>query len=128
MIDYSAIYTVLVEECGASEAERTSFVRYVEEHESVEWRFSGNLGFGGKFHRSALINTARVSCYSEDRTPARAEIIKRANERLDTIVSTFILSPGAFDAFTAMLDEPAKDLPKLRELLSRPSIFEGDES
>jgi len=49
----STIYDILIRCCGASEYEqdRTMFVQYVlgwDPSRTLEWRFQGSLGFGGK--------------------------------------------------------------------------------
>lgn len=79
----NAIYDVLVECCGASETERDSFVHQQATEDIREWRFCGNLGFGGKFWR----NNGRfyVSCYREDETPERLAMIAAADKRLAEI-------------------------------------------
>ena len=80
------LYDILVEECGALETERENFVYHQtnDPEELVrEWRFCGNLGFGGKFWR----NDGRlyVNCYNEDMTPERQKMIDRANQRLSEL-------------------------------------------
>ena len=43
------LYDILVAEGGARVKQREEFVRYMTNGEGRhEWRFSGNLGFGGK--------------------------------------------------------------------------------
>lgn len=48
-----------------------------------EWRFQGQLGFGGKLH----LNGARlyVGCYPGDRTPGLDREIDRVNEALAAV-------------------------------------------
>jgi hypothetical protein len=75
------IFTVLVEECAARESERDAFFHHWPECE--EYRFIGSLGFGGKIYCSG--GKVWVSCYPEDETPERNEIIKRANVRIAAI-------------------------------------------
>lgn len=48
-----------------------------------EFRFMGDLGFGGKLYRSR--SGLRVSCYREDETPERAAIISTTNLALRAI-------------------------------------------
>ena len=74
------VYDVLVEICGAHIGARSHFVSQQAYEPICEWRFSGHLGFGGKFWR----NDGRmyVNCYREDETPERQAMIERANERL----------------------------------------------
>ena len=76
------VYDILVKECGASEAERFSFVtEFTSEVPTNEWRFCGNLGFGGKFWIRGY-----VTCYQEDKTPERLAMIEKANEQLKVIL------------------------------------------
>lgn len=81
MNDYeaNAVYDVLVEECGAPESMRDHFI-YQTNGVVREWRFSGNLGFGGKFWRSS--GRWYVNNYNEDRTPERDAMIEAADKRL----------------------------------------------
>lgn len=76
------IWTILVEEVGAREDDRRSFVQH-QGAACTEWRFQGELGFGGKFYPSR----ARwyVGCYPEDRTATREALIERANRRLESL-------------------------------------------
>ena len=78
----NAIYDILVEECGAPEEayDREYFVRHQTTDEISEWRFQGNLGFGGKFWNCN--NRLYVNCYREDETPLRQIMIDVANKRL----------------------------------------------
>jgi hypothetical protein len=75
------IYDVLVEECGASNADRDYFVQWHAAADGDEFRFQGTLGFGGKF----WANRWSVNCYREDETPARLATMGRANARLAEI-------------------------------------------
>jgi hypothetical protein len=78
---WNKVYDILVEECGAHESERSSFLFHQGEKDyPSEWRFCGKLGFGGKFWRNS--GRLYVNCYNEDETLERLEAIKRANERL----------------------------------------------
>jgi hypothetical protein len=81
----NAIYDILVRECGAAEGRewsypgRAHFVHeFTRERPTDEYRFQGALGFGGKFYPQDM----RVSCYREDETPKRAEMVRKANEAL----------------------------------------------
>jgi Protein of unknown function DUF104 len=38
----------------------------------------------------------------------------------------FILPPDRWEAFFQLLDRPTRDIPALRELLTQPSIFDGN--
>jgi len=77
------IYDILVKECGASETEREHFVYSQTSEEIREWRFCGELGFGGKFWRND--DRLYVNCYNEDLTPKRSKMIEQANKLLETI-------------------------------------------
>lgn len=82
------IYDVLLAECGPfpGYADRHTFVWSIcdrSDEATQEYRFQGNLGFGGKFW--ATNSQFYVTCYAEDRTPERNEIIERVNKRLSTI-------------------------------------------
>jgi uncharacterized protein (DUF1778 family) len=51
--------------------------------------------------------------------------LARAEEMLPP--TRIVLNAEQWDAFVAMLDAPPRDLPKLRELMQQPSVFEQDE-
>lgn len=72
------VWTVLVEECGANENDRENFVFLTNIQDIAEYRFIGNLGFGGKFWSGKFI----VSCYPEDSNEMREAAIQKANARL----------------------------------------------
>lgn len=77
------IYNLLVSIGGAWESDRDSFIYH---HCDVkdgcdEWRFSGKLGYGGKYRSQ----TNRVDCYLEDETPERKKITNELNEALSKI-------------------------------------------
>lgn len=80
---FHKIYDLLVSIGGASESDRFSFVYNHTEakYPCSEWRFCGQLGFGGKYRSDR--NT--VDCYSEDETPERLAIIGKLNEALKSI-------------------------------------------
>jgi len=77
--DAAHVAQIVVEECGATP---DAFLGFNQHWPCMEWRFVGALGFGGKVH--ATHGRVYVSCYPEDRTPAREAMIERANERLAT--------------------------------------------
>lgn len=82
-------YDILVNECGAKEDDRGSFVHhYTTNPRATEWRFQGDLGFGGKFRLND--GRAYVSCYLEDHTLERNQAICRANEILDAVVTPYL--------------------------------------
>lgn len=78
----AAIYELLVEFAGApSHAdERSSFIRHATADRSVEWRFQGVLGFGGKLYFDGW-DLPRVGCYREDETPSRRAVVDDLNAR-----------------------------------------------
>ena len=54
-------------------------------------------------------------------------VLSKSLEAADEVIADqriIALSASDFDWFVDKLEEPAKDLPKLRALLSKPSIFE----
>jgi hypothetical protein len=99
------IYDILVEECGAPDewrevkagpnkgekynSHRGSFVQEFSENDNPtrEWRFYGDLGFGGKFWWNGKFY---VNCYSEDSTPVIDKMIDKANERLLVLFEKYV--------------------------------------
>lgn len=81
--DWNAVFTVLVEECGASESMREHFVYDHEQRRISEWRFGGSLGYGGKFWDNG--GRYYVSCYPEDEKRVSMECIEKANRRLEAL-------------------------------------------
>jgi hypothetical protein len=78
------IYDVLVTTCGAREDAREYFTRwFTDSRNSREFRFIGNLGFGGKFWNNN--NSFYVNCYPEDETEDLKAIIYNANAELAVI-------------------------------------------
>lgn len=75
-----SICRILKEECGATDFMLEGFWRAEGDHVCTEYRFQGYLGFGGKFWSAN--GRWYVTCYSEDETPERQEMIRKANERL----------------------------------------------
>lgn len=80
----AAVYAILKEECGApgglmEDGFVYEFTKVDDEYgPTSEWRFQGNLGFGGKFRYPRM----RVDCYKEDESPERLAAIERANTKL----------------------------------------------
>lgn len=83
---YEAVYDVLVDLAGAHPGEKQDFVQRSQTPGVLEWRFRGSLGFGGKFWRHA--EGFYVTCYPEDVTPARTEVITRTNAALAALVAS----------------------------------------
>lgn len=89
-----AVYDVLVTECGATDlpdsggySERAAFVRYMTDarHRWKEWRFSGDLGLGGKCRINSNHPAPYVDYYPEDRSVARDRMVRRANARISAL-------------------------------------------
>jgi len=82
------VYDLLVAEGGAHDDDdsRRMFVDYhTSEQEalgSTEWRFSGYLGFGGKFWVTRE-GQCYVTCYAEDATEYKTSIIDSINAQLE---------------------------------------------
>ena len=74
------IYEILRDDCGASEADREDFVWLQTLKHVPEYRFQGNLGFGGKLYLTKHL--WHVMCYPEDMTPERTLAIRAANRKL----------------------------------------------
>lgn len=72
------VWTILVEEAGAVESDRPAFVHHWPA--CVEYRFVGKLGMGGKVW--ANMGDVYVTCYPEDHTREREQIIAACNGRL----------------------------------------------
>lgn len=87
------IWHILIEECGLRRDDRGwehyAFIAYLDGQAGGfghEYRFMGALGFGGKFYNEGN-RRWEVGCYLEDDTPARTEMIRRANERLAALLA-----------------------------------------
>jgi hypothetical protein len=77
------VYNLLVDIGGAYESDRDNFIyHHVEsKYGCDEWRFSGKLGFGGKYRS----DYNRVDCYREDETPQRIKLMEELNDALAKI-------------------------------------------
>lgn len=64
-------------------AEKEHFASYFIEEGGREWRFQGDLGFGGKFRADG--NRHYVYCYPEDETPKRKKLILNLNEAISKL-------------------------------------------
>lgn len=85
-IDSRRIWGILVNHAGAVDTDSNwvSFRQWFDrafEKGGDEYRFMGDLGFGGKFwlHRR---DGMYVTCYPEDRTPERDTIVDATNRYL----------------------------------------------
>jgi hypothetical protein len=85
------ILRILIEECGwqPSDNDRQMFTYHYDtaDHEPLEYRFMGALGFGGKLWAQA--DRLYVTCYQEDETQERHAMIDRANRRLADLVRSY---------------------------------------
>lgn len=92
---YERVWDVLVAHGGAYDGphEKETFVRsYTQnEYKATEYRFGGDLGFGGKFYRGS--GRFYVLCYREDQTPEREQILKTINEKIAELVVELNPSP-----------------------------------
>ena len=77
------VYDILVRDGKANENNREGFVYHHTESKSEcnEWRFRGNLGFGGKYWCKRNV----VTCYSEDETPEALKTIEKINTKLSEL-------------------------------------------
>lgn len=80
------VYAVLATLAGAHPSKATDFVyALTSDRPPREFRFSGDLGFGGKLRFPALT----VDCYPENETPANLGIIAEVNQRLAMLRQEF---------------------------------------
>lgn len=79
----AAVYKILAEEAGAYDDDDS--LRSFEYHwpECGEYRFQGNLGFGGKVWANR--GSVYVTCYPEDSNRDRETIIRACNTRLEAL-------------------------------------------
>ena len=69
-----------------------------------------------------MVRAARLQKYS-----LTDFIIRASEEAADAVLAEqtrFVLSETQWTAFNAALDAPAKEIPALRRLLTKPSVFE----
>lgn len=89
------IYDILVKYAGADEREDSKaefiFSHTRKDYPSTEFRFCGDLGFGGKFRHDACLPVEGknrlhgqwwVQCYREDATPGRLKLMEITNKAL----------------------------------------------
>ena len=82
------VYDILVSLAGATddESNRAQFHHFWRDRRDLrEYRFIGELGFGGKFYCSGSGHNWRVDCYPEDLTPYRKDVINETNSALATL-------------------------------------------
>lgn len=81
------IWNILAEQAGAYEDDYPSFMR--QWPKCGEFRFQGHLGFGGKIYYQDYADIGKriyVSCYREDETKRRLEIIEDVNKRIANVL------------------------------------------
>ncbi len=77
--------------CGASHLLRRDFVCNLSgKNPPYEYRFCGNLGFGGKY----WIERNKVSCYGEHETPERLAAMEKTNQELEKLAAEYKSSNG----------------------------------
>lgn len=87
---WATVYDHLVKLAGAQESGRRSFLLALAgDSPPTEWRFQGLLGFGGKLWPCRVDGVPYVTCYPEDETPVRLEIIRRVNAELEQLAEAF---------------------------------------
>lgn len=83
-LDSRHVWGILVNHAGAIDADSNwvQFRQWWDRYDGGydEFRFMGDLGFGGKLHRSR--DGLRVSCYPESMTFERQKIIETTNAAL----------------------------------------------
>lgn len=77
------VWELLVAYCGAKPSQYSAFDE--DWPECREFRFQGNLGFGGKVWFQEHDRRARVSCYPEDLTEQRERDIATVNHLLKRV-------------------------------------------
>jgi len=81
-------YNICIDICGAPVLEK-NYMNYLIEYfmndnsNSMEWRFQGKLGFGGKLYLN--YKGFSVDCYQENYNDARRLMIQKANIMLGEI-------------------------------------------
>lgn len=91
---YERVWDLLVEEGGASKAlyAKKDFVDSYcwVEHTTIEHRFGGVFGMGGKFWRNSGAPCGfYVSYYREDHTKKLDKILDKINERIAELVEQY---------------------------------------
>lgn len=81
--DAETIFDILVHDAGCRLSHREPFIAYLTNNTWGEYRFQGNLGFGGKFYFGP--GECRVGQYREDETPESRKAVDRINAKLQSI-------------------------------------------
>lgn len=79
--EWGAVYDLLVAEAGAHPDGREPFLYHCTQETLREWRFQGQLGFGGKLYQD-FNGELRIGCYVEDDTVDTRRIKKSVNPKL----------------------------------------------
>jgi len=88
---WSQVFDLLVKLAGAKEVFRSNFITCLTGEDVVafgncyEYRFQGDLGFGGKLRYDG--ERLWVTCYAEDETPGRLKTMDDLNEKLELLVN-----------------------------------------
>lgn len=98
---YEACYDLLVAEghLRFDAHAKAYFVDYFMGPEAAvpnpkEYRFQGHLGYGGKFWKTARGHD--VTCYLEDRSQKRGEMIKTLNRKIGELEVRFKCAPKPY--------------------------------
>ena len=91
---YAKCWDILVKPVGAQDRDwdKAVFVNSLMRG-TQEYRFGGSLGFGGKFYKDTW--RVYVSCYPEDRTPERDQVVKEVNKLLEDLLLEARVGAGA---------------------------------
>ena len=88
---WKACWAILVQDCGVNPASEDQFLYDHLNSTCDEWRFQGNMGFGGKFRREAIYPSGErlyITAYREDTTPERKARIQAVNQKLADMQAT----------------------------------------
>lgn len=91
---YGKAFDLLVEYCQVRSNTypgRDAFIDYYVNQGGTEWRFQGNLGYGGKFWRRH--DGWDINAYQEDYTKERKAIIKKVNGLLKELAAEIGIEP-----------------------------------
>lgn len=109
---------VLKKHAGARDSDLTGMPSYLGEcARDSEYRFCGELGFGGKFRHRA--ERWSVDCYRENENPARLEMIRWTNVALKNLREEFLrahpvfclsMSAEDFEKALRVIHQKVKDL------------------
>lgn len=83
----NSIIDILVEHCGVNANRRKTIIDDLMWGNLTEYRFQGNLGFGGKLNYNN--SKIYVSYYPEDKTPEKELMVEIANNKLSEIYTKY---------------------------------------